>query len=87
MKSIVDAQLQIRDAIDALANQPGRSREISVAITHLETAQLWLMKSHIEARKAQKPTEPTPDLAIADPCSNPPLSELPWWERILLGCF
>ena len=88
MKSITDAQLQIRDAIKALGESE-RSREVSIAITHLETAQLWLMKSHLEAGKAKasKPSEPTPDIVIMDPCSVPPLSEMPWWERALFGCF
>lgn len=26
-------------------------------------------------------------IQIVDPCSVPPLSELSWWERWLLGCF
>lgn len=29
----------------------------------------------------------TVSIVIIDPCSVPPLSELPWWEQLLLGCW
>jgi len=30
---------------------------------------------------------PKPTIVISDPCSHPPISELPVWEQILLGCW
>jgi hypothetical protein len=37
-------------AVDAAAIRPTR-REIAIAITHLETAAMWLNKAHYAAKK------------------------------------
>ena len=46
-----DATLSILVALQCLKHVPP-SREVSIAITHLETAQLFLLKQHDNAVKA-----------------------------------
>ncbi len=38
-------------AIDAAAIETTRKREVAIAITHLETAAMWLNKAHFAAKK------------------------------------
>ena len=84
MNRIVEAQFQIEGAI-TLLRHGGQSREIAVALTHLETAQLWLLK---EAKETQVPerTEAKPEIVIQDPCSLEPLASAPWYIRLAMGC-
>lgn len=89
-KSLVDTQLHVRDAIQAMQAIPDRSREMAVALTHLETAQLWLFKSTIALRKAaeeSKPSQPQPSIEIQDPCLIEPIVSMPWWEKLFFGCY
>ena len=79
---IIDAQLQIESAI-TLLRRGGQSREIAVALTHLETAQLWLLK---QAKESPEHPEPQPEIVIQDPCSLEPLASAPWYIRLAMGC-
>ena len=29
---------------------------------------------------------PHTNIEITDPCTLPPISEMPWWERLFMGC-
>ena len=81
---IVEALIRLRSAKAALKNLPVE-RTLSIALTQLETAELWLLRLDAEVRANQKPGEPTPDIVIPDPCSQLP-PDMPCWQRLLLGC-
>ena len=79
---IVEALIRLRSAKAALKNLPVE-RTLSIALTQLETAELWLLRLDAEVRANTKPGEP--DIVIPEPCSQLP-PDMPCWQRLLLGC-
>lgn len=82
-KDISAIQLQIEQVTRELRESATQSRATSVALTHLDTAQLWLMKESAEFAEAKK------DIVVPDPdyCEIEPLKSAPWYVRWPMGCF
>ena len=82
-KDISQIQLQIEQVTRELRKSAQQSRSTSVALTHLDTAQLWLMKESVESAEP----EPKKDIVVPDPCDIEPLASAPWYIRYAMGCF
>jgi len=85
-QDISQIQLQIEQVTRELRKSAQQSRATSVALTHLDTAQLWLLKESVESVEPE-PKEPKKDIVIQDPCDVEPLASAPWYIRYAMGCF
>lgn len=57
-----------------------------VGARHRKAVALVAVVTALSVGPVQASPKVQPTVVIRDPCSVPPISDLPYWERVLLGC-